>query len=230
MATLLPQIPQNNFVTDASDSFQKASNNLQPSAASLDTAAARVRSRLAGQFKANEQLARDRAQSVGRGVGGLVNQGLRRARADNTNALAQAFTDLELGFEDKKIDAARAATDLGTAQGGLGTALTDLAIRLDDINKSFELGQGELGIKEGQLDLGREELIKTEEEGIRRALIEVLGTFGEIGNTQFSDGRDNIFDTIISRLFGIIPVDEEFDFPEAPALPAPDPIDRGEGT
>lgn len=225
MPTPLPEIPANNFTNNADKAFDSAFNKLQPSVSSLDTASARVRSRLAGTLKGNIQQARDRGLSRGRGVSGLVSQGITDARNENVNNLSNALVDLELGFEDRKIDAGRGLTELGGAQGQLGKGLFDSAVSLRDVDNAFTLGQGELDLGRDRLELDRDELIKTEEEGIRRALNQFFEAFVSGGNAKFTGTNKKVFEEIIGRLFNIVPTEDDSDFdlplPNAPTTGSP---------
>lgn len=202
---------QNPLFDNAQNTFNQAKSLATPSAASLDTAAARVRSRLAGRERATEQSIRDQFQSAGRGVSGGFQQALSTNRNNFTNEFAKSLTDLQLGFEDRKNQAAQTLLGIGQGESSLGLGQEELGVKLEDISKSFELGQGDQALKGQQLELEADKIQKTEEEGIRRAIIDALGVFIEGGNTQFTPERGELFDSLLQALFASTGNDFEFD-------------------
>lgn len=210
-----PQPVQNPQIDEAAQTYRQAAQVATPSVQSLDTAAARVRSRMAGTNRANEMSIRDRFASAGRQGSGGFNQAMSQNSAANSNALASAYTDLELGFEDRKNQYAQTLSQIGQGQGQLGLGVVGAGVDLAGIGKNYQ------SQKEGQ-DLNKYltelEIGKTEEEGIRRAILSAVDSIYTSGNTQLGAQGTAYIQNLMARLFGLTPVDNPETIPPIPPV------------
>lgn len=107
------------YFTSAKSNYTNAAANAMPSAASRDTASARVRSRLGGAYNANNQQLVDQ---YGPNNQGQLRQAQERARQGYQNSLASGLTDIELGYADKQQEGAKILSGIGDGYSNLGAA------------------------------------------------------------------------------------------------------------
>lgn len=209
--TAQPQSVSNSNTDAASNTFKQAAQVATPSIQSMDTAAARVRSRLAGRERATSNQLRDQFAGAGRANSGRADLAQAQNRQSTTNAMSSAFTDLELGFEDRKNAFAQTLSQIGQGQGNLGLGQIDAG-------SQFSLAQNDLDLRR---HLGELEIQKTEEEGIRRALLEAFSDISQYGNTQLNPTSRGFYQEILSRLFGLTPVANPGTLPIPPTTSNP---------
>lgn len=195
--------------------FNQAQNNLQTSfnraqnansARSRDTAAARVRSRLASQNRGQINS----IQNAGTRNMGLQNSYLNQQRNTNMNAQATGVADVEENYRKGETDAATAMGNIATAQGGLQQGIGELGIA-DVKNKNEATRIGYEGDKvKNDYSLGQEENrianLKTLETGRanrQKELTDFYKAFAESGATiSESDAFNRRFNDLITRLYG----------------------------
>lgn len=206
------QQPQyTNYFSQADQALQQARTAAMPSAAARDTAAARVRSRVAGQTKANMQQVDDAYTRRGSFYGsGGRDRALRSVQAAGDNALATGLADVELGFLDKQQQGANILSGIGNQYGQLGTSYNKLGMDYDlgrygiDTNLQSAREQRELDklLGQGKLDLERYGIDKSSYLQDRQNQIDLLSALGLYGNTRGGyDERGEIFN---EQFMGVI--------------------------
>lgn len=169
---------QKGFLPYDNSGFQNAAQYALPSAASRDTAAARVRSRISGQTAANLQRVNDTYAQRGMTNSGARDRAVRDTYAQGDNALASGLTDLELGYSGQQQQGAQILGNMAQQQQALA----------NDYNKNnidYTLGQGNLDL-ERLLGQGRlaNEIYQTDTnanlQGTQNSidLIQALGLYG----------------------------------------------------
>ena len=206
----------NNLFTEAQNSFQQASGAALPSPESLDTASARVRSRVEGRQRALDQQTGARfAQSGGANTGGL-GAGRRNNTASTQGAFATGLADLEEGFLEKQQQGAGILSQIGQGQGQLGSLFGNLEIGREGVRQGDERLDLERLFGQQRLDNEGRAIDETIEQRKANTLIDFFQNFGAIGNTRFFNsnaepGTDPLgeslqddFARLISGLFGSI--------------------------
>jgi hypothetical protein len=172
----------------ARKAFGQASSAAMPSIQSLDTAAARVRSRVSGQTAANEQKIRD--QFAGRRISnsGGMQRNLRQNQAAGTQAYATGLTDLETDFWDKRQKGAEILSGIGTGYKGLGSDINEAGAVNSKIASDWGLGMGKVGT---DYELGKSKNIS-----------DIMNAFIEGGNTAFTGDAAAQWQNLIAQAFG----------------------------
>ena len=185
--------------------FQTAANNAMPSVQSLDTAAARVRSRLSGQNKANTQSIANQFGGS-KNVGGY-NQSMAQNNAARQNAYAQGLTDLQQDFWNKQQTGAGILGNIGAAMTGaqntanqiasnFGTTMAGIGTDYDiagqkNINDWF-LGQGGLSNEANKINKDYDISSKFNEGTFRankaNTLSDLMKTLFQFGNAKTTWG------------------------------------------
>ena len=194
-------------------SFDAAGNAV--SAASRDTAAARVRARTANQTRGQVEAIRT---AGGRNVGqqSALMEANRRASA---SALATGVADVEEAYAAKQLEAAGIQGTIATGQGTLANLLQQTGIA-SNVAKANELigimgaetdrlgVTGELELGKGELELGQAKLAEEERKARQEELLNFFTEFGRIGATESEQDIFNPkFQELINNLFGGLGID-----------------------
>lgn len=162
----------------AMSTYGQAASSAMPSPQSRDTAAARVRARVAGQGQAMNNQLRQQSQQSGQMNTGRYDANMARAMAANQGALASGLADVEDNYQRQRMEGAGILSNIAQGYGGLGESIGGLKLggqrlaledrlgtgrlRLDDrlgsgrLKLDTELGRGELGLGRDRLNLDRE--------------------------------------------------------------------------
>lgn len=186
------------YFTQSANTLNQAASNALPSIQSRDTAAARVRARLAANSRAIQSGLQDTLG--GRNTGRLIS-GLNRNYADTQNALASGLADVENNYQTQRQQGAQVLSGIGQNQASLGTGL---ATALDQeaqtglagqkISNEFNLGTEANRLRGLEIDTTRD----IEEQ---RGLVDFLQAFGTFGNARGgTDAAGQQFDTRLNEL------------------------------
>lgn len=214
--------PTDPFTFDPS-SFDQANQNLQSSfeavgnavsPASLDTAAARVRARLAN---VNRGAVNTINQAGTRNVG-ATNALLNNQRETNQNALATGLADVQQNFTNQLLAAAQAQAGIAGQQGNLASTINQTGLGFNQFGLNQELGTR-------AADLGDAQLTETTRANQQQELLDFFREFASSGATKSSsDAFNKRFQDLISQLFGTQGLDAgEGDKTKTPQIPAPAP-------
>lgn len=149
-----------NWLNDANSFYKQAGANAMPSAASRDTAAARVRSRLQGAQGGLEQNLADTYAGKGFNQGGYQ-RAISQSRGNYLGQLSTGLADVEKNYEDQRMQGAQ---NLGNIASNMGQTATNA----EQNQVQRDIGMGQLAV---------EDKTKSSEN-----LLKLLQTFGEYGN------------------------------------------------
>lgn len=131
----LPTTTQNPFQMGGFDPMKMLQNVYNQasgggSTTAYNTAANRLRERIDSSTAGNVMTAQNRNLSRGFGVSGINDAAVRNQQAMGQNAYAQGLSDLELGFEDRRLQglniAGGAANNMLSGMGGFQELLAQL--------------------------------------------------------------------------------------------------------
>lgn len=160
----------NDYFNQSRNYFQQAAEAAMPSTQLRDTAASRIRSRLAGASQAQNQQLQDSFAARGLANSGAYQGAFARQSAAQQGALASGLADNEANYLAARQQGAGILGNLGQGLGSLGTQRQEA-----DTNQAFS--EGRLGVERGTL---QESIDRRKNEQV----LEALKTFGEYGNVS----------------------------------------------
>lgn len=208
MAT--PTYYSNTPFQNAYDYIDQARQYALPSPQSLDTASARVRSRVDNAANTQSQAINEQYVGSGLGVSGMRNAAQGANNAARLSSLGTGLADVQDDYWKQLQTGAATLGNLGQQYGGIASQQGDLGVKEG-------LGLGEQGLKGRELDItantaamndatARARLEEEHRQSIANNLIELFTATNQYGNTQLSTGSASIIDQIrqalSSQLFG----------------------------
>ena len=119
----------NSWFNQAGSTFDQAKANALPSAESLDTASARIRSRLQGAQDSLESKLGD-SYTGNQGWGsGAYSGALSKSRGDYMGNLSKGLADTQQNYWDDQMKGAQTLANIGIGQAGIGTSLGDIGAK-----------------------------------------------------------------------------------------------------
>ena len=177
--------------------FSQAQNSV--SARSRDTAAARVRARMANQNRGEITA----IQNAGNRNMGLMNARLAAQGRANQAALATGLADVEKAYADNQLAAAQAMGNIATAQGGVQKSIGELGIGEKNAATSAEDVANRLRLGLGEQDIERAKLEETKQAARKKELLDWYNSFASTGATVSESPAFNArFNELITALFG----------------------------
>ena len=202
------------YNNQAQNTYSQAIQNAMPSQQSFDSAAARVRSRIASRQNNLDRASMN--QYAGTGNVGGYDYSRAVNKATTQNEYSTALTDLQNQFEQQKQTGAGI---LNTAASGLANmgqnqystdvtrelGLGNIAQQKYSTDTSYNLGQQQIAQQKYATDLENQV-------NKQKALNELMQVFGQVGNIRAkSTGRGAAFDTnytdLINQIFGAYGID-----------------------
>lgn len=203
---LLPY--QSGNFNQAQGAYQNAQQYAMPSAASRDTAAARVRNRLSGQTQANVQRQNDMYSQRGMTNSGARDRAIRDTYAAGDQALASGLTDLELGFSAQEQEGANILGNLAQGMTQNEAARNQAMQQRNELLSNYDLEAGRQRIEQ-QLGLGRlsndlygiDSNTALGQQGNQIDLIQALGLYGLVqpNNHPWGDQFNDLFHGLLSN-------------------------------
>lgn len=212
----------------AQGAYQNAQQYAMPSAASRDTAAARVRNRLSGQTAANVQRVNDTYANRGMLNSGARDRAVRDTYNSGDNALASGLTDLELGFSQQQQEGANILGNLAQGMTQNESARQQAQNQYNQLQSEYYMGQQDIDLQhllgQGKLDnemFGLQSNNALQGQQNMTDLIQALGLYGLTNTTANSDWALNqfnpLFQGLITQLGGMAPAP----MPSAPSRNIP---------
>jgi hypothetical protein len=163
------------YFQQAQNSFQQAAEAAMPTTQLRDTAASRIRSRLAGAGAAQNMQLQDSFAARGRANSGAYQGAQMQQNAAQQGALATGLADNEMNYLKARQEGANVLRGVGEGYNALGKSSGDLQIAQQQANTDQAFSEGRLAVERGTLD---ENIQKRQAEQV----IESLKTFGQYGN------------------------------------------------
>lgn len=187
------------YFNQAQNTFQQAAQNALPSAQLRDTAASRIRARMAGAQNAQNQSLQDAYASRGRANSGAFQGDLLRSNAAGQSALATGLADNEANYLKAQQEGANILKGIGEGQASLGIAKNKALTDFGQLNIDDSRQRADEAFQTGTLD----------ENATRRKFetaLEGLKTFGQYGNVS-GQQQYSAFANALRSLFGQAGID-----------------------
>ena len=183
------------FFNDAKQTFQQAASAAMPTDQLRDTAASRIRARLAGQASAQNQQLQDMYAARGRLGSGAYQGAFQQQNAAQQGALASGLADNEATYLKARQEGANILKGIGEGYGALGIGSSQAQSQLAGAETDRMFGEGRLANERGVL---QESIDRRKNEQV----IEAMKAFGEYGNVAGEENYKGFSGAIKSLLEG----------------------------
>lgn len=199
MAETLPY--SGSTFSGANNNYQKASDLITSQSYSGDTAAARVRSRLAGAQQGLEQQMADQYAGRTGANSGLYRGDLARSRSSYMSNLGGAINDAETENQKRVLEASKILGDLGSGMSGNAMNESQVANWGEQNAISREANQTNRDVGLGQIAATNARTEMERQLGQYSNLNSLLEAFGKYGNTNGSPDYNARLASILQTLF-----------------------------